>query len=94
MSTKVGVHTLDISRRGFLCNAAFVAGGGVVLSALAATPSVAGAKFSQKMALYQPTPKGAQNCGNCVQFQPATACKVVDGSVAASGWCMLYSPKK
>jgi High potential iron-sulfur protein len=94
MSTKVGFHTLDISRRGFLRSATLVAGAGIVLGAIAVTPAAAGSKFSQKAALYQPTPKGAQNCGNCVQFEPATACKVVDGTVATSGWCMLYSPKK
>jgi hypothetical protein len=94
MSTELGVHTLHISRRNFLRSATLVAGAGVVFSAIAVTPAMAGAKFSQKAALYQPTPKGAQNCGNCVQFQPDTACKVVDGSVAAAGWCMLYSPKK
>jgi hypothetical protein len=94
MSTKVGVHTLDISRRGFLRSATLVAGAGVVLGAIAVTPAAAATKFSQKAALYQPSPKGAQSCANCVQFQPATACKVVDGSVAAAGWCMLYSPTK
>ena len=92
MSTTVGVHTLDLSRRGFLRNAALIAGAGVAIGGLVATPATAGAKFSQKMAQYQPTPKGAQTCANCVQFQPAAACKVVDGTVAASGWCMLYSP--
>jgi hypothetical protein len=94
MSTKLGVHTLDMSRRSFLRSATLVAGAGVVLGAITATPAAAGTKFSQKAALYQPSPKGSQTCGNCVQFQPETACKVVDGSVAASGWCMLYSPKK
>ena len=87
-------RTLDLSRRHLLRSAVVAAGGVTAALALAVSPTSAGAKFSQKMAQYQPTPKGPQNCANCVQFQPAAACKVVDGSVAASGWCMLYSPKK
>jgi len=88
-------HTLDLSRRRLLRNATIAIGAGALAAmTLIAPPAIAGAKFSQKMAQYQPTPKGAQNCGNCVQFEPTTACKVVDGQVAAAGWCMLYSPTK
>ena len=88
-------HTLDLSRRHLLRGVTIAVGAGALAAVtLAASPAAAGAKFSQKMAQYQPTPKGAQNCANCVQFQPTTACKVVDGAVAASGWCMLYSPTK
>jgi hypothetical protein len=94
MTAEVAVHTLDLSRRGFLRSAALGAGAGALLCAVAASPATAGGKFSQKMALYQATSKGSQSCANCVQFQPAAACKVVDGDVAASGWCMLYSPTR
>ena len=88
-------HPLDLSRRRLLRGATIAIGAGALAAiTLVASPASAGAKFSQKMAQYQPTPKGPQNGGNCVQFQPDTACKVVDGKVAASGWCMLYSPTK
>ena len=87
-------HTLDISRRGLLRHAALVAGAGALIGAgLAATPAAAQAKFSQAMAKYQPTPKGAAHCSNCSQFQPDTACKVVAGPVTAYGWCALWVAK-
>jgi hypothetical protein len=92
MSTTV--HSLDLSRRGFLRHAALAAGVGAVLGAAAAAPAAAAVKFSQKMAQYRPTPRGAQTCANCVQFQPADACKVVEGAVAPNGWCALYSPTR
>ena len=66
-------HTLDLSRRHLLRGVTMAVGAGALAAiTLAASPAAAGAKFSQKMAQYQPTPKGAQNCANCVQFQPAT----------------------
>ena len=87
-------HELDITRRRFLRAATITTGAGIVLGAVAAGPACASAKFTQKMALYQPTPKGAQDCAHCALFEPSAACKVVDGTVAASGWCMLYSPAR
>lgn len=87
-------HALNISRRRFMRSAGLVAGVGAMLGAgLAAAPAVAGSKFSQAMAKYQPTPKGAQTCANCTQFQPPAACKVVDGNISPNGWCFLYAKK-
>jgi hypothetical protein len=80
-------HTLNFSRRGLLLGATLVGAG------LASSPAVADTKFSQQMAKYQKTPKGAARCDNCSQFQPPSACKVVTGPVAASGWCQLYATK-
>ncbi len=82
-------HSLDISRRRFLGAAALASGGAL----LAATPALAGSKFSQAMAKYQPTPKGASRCDGCTQFQAPDACKVVDGKISPSGWCLLYAKK-
>lgn len=85
-------QTLDISRRRLL-RGATLAFGAATLVGLVATPAVAGNKFSQSMAKYQPTPKGAQSCANCTQFQPPAACVVVDGKIAPTGWCLLYAHK-
>jgi hypothetical protein len=76
--------------------AAALAAGATAALPVALTPTTAraGGKFSQKMAKYQPGPKGPQDCANCSQFQPADACKIVDGTVSSQGWCQLYSPKK
>lgn len=88
------LHTLDVSRRGFMRSAGLVAGVGALVGAgLAATPAAAGSKFSQAMAKYQPTPKGADRCANCTQYESAGTCRVVEGKIEPNGWCFLYARK-
>ena len=84
------INTLDLSRRSLLRGLALATGAGAVLTA---APAVADSKFSQKMAKYQPNPKGSQQCDNCSQFNAPSACKVVDGTISPSGWCFLYAHK-
>jgi hypothetical protein len=48
------------------------------------------AKMSRVEALYQDTPKGVQMCATCTLFLPPSACKSVEGEVAADGWCKLF----
>jgi hypothetical protein len=94
MNSDRPVHTLEVSRRRFLRSASLAAGAGVLLGAgLAASSAAADTKFAQKVAQYQPTPKGASRCDNCSQFQGPSACKVVAGKVSPSGWCQLYAVK-
>ena len=54
---------------------------------------VAAAKMTQKAVGYQETPKGAQRCDNCSQFEAPAACKVVEGNIAAAGWCHVWVQK-
>jgi anaerobic selenocysteine-containing dehydrogenase len=82
----------DMPRRTLLKIGVFGAGA-LVAAGLTASPAAAATKMSQKAARYQPTPKGAQRCDNCNQFQAPTACKVVDGDIGAAGWCLLYVAK-
>ncbi|HEY5071062.1 MAG TPA: hypothetical protein VII63_03435 [Caulobacteraceae bacterium] len=90
MTAAKNFQTLDLSRRGLLRGAALAAGGGVLFtSAVSAAP----AKLSQKVAAYQPTPKGKQRCDNCIQWLPPASCKVVEGPISPAGWCNLYAPK-
>ena len=77
----------DASRRTVLRIGLFGAGAG---ARLAAFPAAAATRMSQKSARYQATPKGAQRCDNCNQFQGPAACKVVDGDINPAGWCLLY----
>ena len=87
-------QTLDISRRGFIRSVGVVAGVGVLVGAgMSATQAAAGSKFSQAMAKYQPTPKGADRCANCSLYESAGTCKVVEGKVEPNGWCNLYARK-
>jgi len=81
-----------VSRRDFLFVTA--AGGGALLcTGLAASPAAA-AKMSPRAMQYRPTPNGNQRCDNCANFQAPGACKLVDGAIVPSGWCILYAPKK
>jgi hypothetical protein len=63
------------------------------LSALAASVVPAWAKVSQASVAYQGSPKDGHNCLNCAFFEPPTACKTVDGPVAANGWCKIWAKK-
>ena len=80
------------ARRLFLGRAALVVAGGTAAAAsLAAAP--AQAAVTQAMAHYQATPKGKASCATCSQFVAPKTCKVVQGVVAPTGWCLLYTPK-
>jgi len=51
------------------------------------------AKAPQAQVKYQETPKGKQECSNCLQFEPPSSCKLVAGKINPKGWCLLYAPK-
>jgi len=82
----------ELSRRLMLHKIALTAGGCALLAATAAgtRPGSAAGKTSQKAVAYQDTPHGTQRCDNCRQFEPPSACKVVDGIVKPEGWCKVY----
>ena len=80
-----------ISRRFVLTGTALALG--AVAAGAAATCARAQQKVSQADAKYQGTPKDGQQCDGCVQFQAPNACKLVDGNVAAAGWCQLFAAK-
>mgnify|MGYP001263664072 CR=1 FL=1 len=56
-------------------------------------------KSSQASMHYQTTPNNGKQCSGCSFFIPgsnATAngtCKIVDGSIASTGYCMAFTPK-
>jgi anaerobic selenocysteine-containing dehydrogenase len=80
-----------VSRRDFL-SAAAAGGGAVAMIALGAAPAKA-AKMSQKAMSYRQSPNGDQRCDTCANFQAPNGCKVVEGTIAPSGWCILYRGK-
>jgi hypothetical protein len=51
-------------------------------------------KVSKAQAQYQDQPKGDQNCANCMQFVAPNTCKLVEGSISPSGWCILWAKKQ
>jgi len=72
--------------RGIAC----VAAGGALMSA--AGNANAG-KMIQSVASYQTSPKGDQNCTNCLLFQAPDACQIVDGAISPTGWCKFWAKK-
>jgi hypothetical protein len=49
--------------------------------------------MAQKIAEYQETPKGDQQCSNCNLFQEPNACTLVDGEISPKGWCKFWVKK-
>jgi hypothetical protein len=76
-----------ISRRSFV-----LAVGAAPLIAMGATGARA-AKLAQTAVRYQPTPKDGKRCDGCNLFIPPNACKSVEGTIAPTGWCMLWVKK-
>ena len=82
----------DHTRRDFLFVAA-VGGGAMLGASLLASPALAQGKRPQKAVSYRQTPNGKQNCSNCANFVSPSSCKLVDGAISPSGWCVLYAAK-
>jgi hypothetical protein len=95
MSDAPNAQPAALSRRSILRNLAFTAGGAAVLGSTVSGGRRARAesKMTQTAVGYQATPKDAQRCDNCTQFEPSASCKVVEGNIAPSGWCKIYVKK-
>jgi len=99
--------SVELLRRSILRNSALFAVSGVAMlgtvmaggAALLGTmvggsrEAVAQAKVTPIAVSYQGTPHGAEQCDNCIQFEPPASCKVVSGVIAATGWCKIYLKK-
>jgi len=69
-----------------------LAAGAAPLLAMGGTGARA-AKLAQSAVRYQPTPKDGKQCDGCNLFIPPNACKSVEGTIAPTGWCMLWVKK-
>lgn len=91
----------DASRRTLLKNGATIAVIGAVATTglLKSGPARAQTKASQATMMYMPKPHGADQCDNCIHFIPGKTpkadgtCKIVEGNVSPSGWCVAYARK-
>jgi hypothetical protein len=73
------------------------------VAAAAALPltatALAQSKASKQAMKYQDQPKDGQRCDQCMQFIPPAkkgeqgGCKVVEGPISPSGWCIAYVKK-
>ena len=76
-----------VSRRSVLLAAAGAA------PLLALTGGEAQAKLAMTAVKYQPDPKDGKQCDGCNFFVAPNSCKMVDGDIAPTGWCLLWVKK-
>jgi hypothetical protein len=48
-------------------------------------------KLTQAAIGYQDHPKGNESCGTCPYWIFPKSCAVVEGDIAADGWCPIYT---
>jgi len=77
----------SVSRRRVLIGAA-----GAV-PALALMSTAAEAKMAQTAVKYQTDPKDGHQCDGCNFFVAPNSCKMVDGDISPTGWCLLWVKK-
>jgi len=82
----------SLSRRSILAAAGCMVGASAAAT-LTVTEAGAQAKVAQTSVAYQASPKGDQQCDNCIFFQPPNACKTVAGDIAPQGWCKIWAKK-
>jgi hypothetical protein len=87
-----------MSRRALIGGAAAAAGG--ALAGARARPVAAADddiaeedKIKQVEALYQQAPKGQQRCEICLQFNPPSKCRIVQGPINPKGWCQFFAAR-
>jgi hypothetical protein len=86
-----------ISRRGILeiTVAAAASAAEALASPARAQPEPSEAqKIPHADAKYQSTPNGQQRCEICLQFEPPDHCKIVQGTISASGWCQYFAARE
>jgi High potential iron-sulfur protein len=76
-----------VSRRTILMAAASAA------PVLALMSGSAEAKMAEKAVQYQTTPKDGHQCDGCNFFVAPNSCKMVDGDISPTGWCLLWVKK-
>jgi High potential iron-sulfur protein len=82
-----------LSRRSMLTRAAWVAGATLAGTVIPIQVATAQQKASKEAMKYQDKPNKDQRCDNCMQFVAPSSCKVVDGTISPSGWCMAWVKK-
>jgi anaerobic selenocysteine-containing dehydrogenase len=50
-------------------------------------------KATQTTVRYQATPKDGKTCTNCRHFAAPSSCNVVEGTVGANGYCIIWVKK-
>lgn len=82
----------QLSRRRMLGNISSI-GGIMAATSLPSRALDAPTRLRKQDVRYQDQPKGSQRCETCSNFVNPDGCRVVAGSVDASGWCQLFQAK-
>ena len=82
-----------LSRRSVLTRFALLAGGALAAGVVRNNEALAQAKATKEAMKYQDKPSGDKQCSNCLQFVAPNGCKVVDGTVSPSGYCIAWVKK-
>ena len=82
-----------LSRRSVLRRGAFLAGAILTANVVPDREALAQQKASKDAMKYQDKPSGDKQCSNCLQFVAPSGCKVVEGSVSPSGYCIAWVKK-
>jgi hypothetical protein len=93
MTNTSQVQSGALSRRIILLRSVACAAGAAALLGPARYANAAKMAQTAAAVAYQDSPKGAQQCDNCALFEAPNSCKVVDGTIAPSGWCKLWAKK-
>jgi hypothetical protein len=80
------------SRRQLLKGAMLLAGASLS-TGLGVTDSFAQTKASKEAMKYQDKPSAEKQCSNCLQFVAPDSCKIVEGAVSPSGYCIAWVKK-
>jgi hypothetical protein len=81
----------NLSRRRVLKVAVVAAGAG--LAASVRQSALAQQKASKEAMKYQDKPNGNMQCDNCSQFVAPSSCKVVEGTISPTGYCIAWVKK-
>jgi len=81
-----------LSRRSALRAAALWAGAALAASIVPSKEALA-QKASKAAVKYQDKPNGDQQCSNCTHFTAPSTCAIVEGAVAAQGYCIAWVKK-
>jgi hypothetical protein len=82
-----------LSRRSLLRRTAGLAGLGFAGAVVPIRLASAQQKVSKEAMKYQDKPNGDMRCDNCLQFVAPSSCKVVDGTISPSGYCLAWVKK-
>ena len=82
-----------LSRRSVLTRVALLAGAAFTATVVRNNDALAQAKATKEAMKYQDKPSGDKQCGNCLQFVAPNGCKVVEGTVSPSGYCIAWVKK-